>query len=62
MQISITGSPKEIAELVHDLHITCIQFPVGGEWTHELTLEEMPKHTQAPPPPDLMQRMTCEND
>lgn len=63
MNITITGSAKEIAELVDEMrhNRTHIQIPIKGELFHELTPEEMPYHSQAAPASDLMERMTCNN-
>lgn len=62
MNITITGSAKEIAELVRELNHNGarIEYP-ANEKRHTLTLEEMPCHSQAAPPPDLMELMTCNN-
>lgn len=63
MNITITGSAKENAELVDELrhNRTHIQIPIKDEWLHELTPEEMPYHSQAAPASDLIERMTYNN-
>lgn len=63
MNITITGSAKEIAELVDELrhNRTHSQIPIKDEWFHEMTPEEMAYHSQAAPATDLIERMTCNN-